>query len=78
MDDMEVGELVISEEQMDFLNKEFGLTLEALNRMNDDDFEELYNKCAGIEIEEVMKNPDGPDSERCRIASDIVDLLSRC
>ena len=38
MDDMEVGELVISEEQMDFLNKEFGLTLEVLNRMNDDDF----------------------------------------
>ncbi len=38
MDDMEVGELVISEEQMDFLNKEFSLTLEALNRMNDDDF----------------------------------------
>ena len=47
-----------------------------LNKMNDDKLEDLYNKCADIEIEEVMKNPDGPDSECCRIASDIVDLLS--
>ncbi len=71
-----MDELIITEEQLVFLKIEFGLTLDDLNQMNDDDFEELYEKCSGIEIEEVMKNPDGPDSERCRIASDMVDLLS--
>jgi len=65
----------ITTEQLRFLEKELGLTLEALNALDEDGLEEVYNKCANIEIAESMNYPDR-ETERCRIASEIVDLLS--
>jgi hypothetical protein len=38
--------------------------------------EDIYEKCADIEIEEVEKAPDGPETDRLRLAASIVDLLS--
>lgn len=66
----------IKQEQLDFLKSEFGLTLDNLNAMDDDALEDLYEKCAAIEIEEVAKAPDGPETERLRLAASMVDLLS--
>ena len=55
----------IKQEQLDFLKSEFDLTLDDLNAMDDDALEDLYEKCAAIEIEEVAKAPDGPETESC-------------
>lgn len=66
----------INQEQLDFLKSEFGITLDDLNAMDDDALEDLYEKCADIEIEEVEKAPDGPETDRLRLAASIVDLLS--
>jgi hypothetical protein len=68
-------EMEITEEQLKFLTEEFGLTLEDLNDLDDDGWEKVYNDCANIEIKESMDHPD-EETERCRIASEIVDLLS--
>ena len=66
----------IKQEQLDFLKSEFDLTLDDLNAMDDDALEDLYEKCAAIEIEAVAKAPDGPETERLRLAASMVDLLS--
>jgi hypothetical protein len=68
-------EMEITEEQLKFLTEEFGLTLEDLNDLDEDGWEKVYNDCANIEIKESMDHPD-EETERCRIASEIVDLLS--
>ena len=68
-------EMEITEEQLKFLTEEFGLTLEDLNDLDEDGWEKVYNDCANIEIKESMEHPD-EETERCRIASEIVDLLS--
>ncbi len=65
----------LTEEQLDFLKREFDLDLEKLNKLDDDGVEKLYNDCADIEISESMAHPD-EETDRCRIAADIVDLLS--
>ena len=65
----------ITKEQLKFLKKELGLSLEDLNNLDGDGWENVYNKCADIEIKESMDYPDR-ETERCRIASEIVDLLS--
>ena len=70
-----MNELEITDEQLEFLNREFGLTLDDLNALDDDGLEKLYNDCANIEIKESMDHPD-EETERCRIAADIVDILS--
>ena len=67
--------LEITEEQLNFIKSEFGLTLDDLNNLDDAGLEKLYNSCAKIEIEESMQHPD-EETDRCRIAADIVDLLS--
>ena len=66
----------INQEQLDFLKSEFGITLDDLNAMDDAALEDLYEKCADIEIEEVEKAPDGPETDRLRLAASMVDLLS--
>ena len=68
-------EMEITEEQLKFLTEEFGLTLEDLNDLDEDGWEKVYNDCANIEIKESMEHPD-EETERCRIASEIVDMLS--
>lgn len=68
-------DLEITEEQLDFIKSEFGLTLDDLNKLDDDGLEKLYNDCAKIEVEESMAHPD-KETDRCRVASEIVDLLS--
>ena len=68
-------EMEITAEHLKFLTEEFGLTLEDLNDLDEDGWEKVYNDCANIEIKESMDHPD-EETERCRIASEIVDLLS--
>ena len=73
--EIEEVEIEITDEQLDFLTRERGLTFEDLENLDDDGWEKVYNDCADIEIKESMDHPD-EETERCRIASEIVDLLS--
>lgn len=73
--EIEEVEIEITDEQLDFLTRELGLTFEDLENLDDDGWEKVYNDCADIEIKESMDHPD-EETERCRIASEIVDLLS--
>ena len=68
-------DLEITNEQLKFLTDELGLTLEKLNDLDDDGWEKVYNACAKIEVEESIAHPD-EETDRCRVASEIVDLLS--
>ena len=73
--EIEEVEIEMTDEQIEFLTREFGLAVEDLEALDDDGWEKVYNDCANIEIKESMEHPD-EETERCRIASEIVDILS--
>ena len=63
----------LSQEQIEFICLECSITEDELFSMDDEQIEEIvYETMCDIEIEEVT---DGPDNERCTLASDIVTIL---
>lgn len=64
----------ISQEQLDFLKKEFGLDLSDLQRMDINQWHEVRLKCFDIETEEAGLAMDSETlSDRGEIATSIVD-----
>lgn len=53
--EIEEVEIEITDEQLDFLTRELGLTFEDLENLDDDGWEKVYNDCADIEIKESME-----------------------
>lgn len=56
-----------------FLKRELGLTLSEIENLPDDEQDKVIDRLFDIEIEEIS---DGPDNDRCRLASDIVTALT--
>ncbi len=68
----------LTERQLEFLQEEFGLTLEEIEKMEEEQFDDFYNKLCDIEEDELSQcdDPDGEDlSERCMVAGDLVTIF---
>ena len=66
----------LNKEQIVFICDECSVSKDELFNMDDDTlYDEIYEKMCNIEIDEVCSNDDGEETERCRIASDIVTIL---
>ncbi len=78
-EDMKGAIQYLTEEQLDFIEREFGFSKEALFSLDEDSiYDDVYDKCCDIEIEETIDALDRENEEitdRGRIASDIVTLL---
>ena len=66
---------VLNPSQLEFIKEETGLDEEDIKKMTDDEFAELYDQIADIEIEEVCSAGDEEISERGNIAADIVTAV---
>lgn len=66
---------LLNNEQVKFICNEFDTNEETLKAMSDDDFSDLYDKIADIEITETMKADDGELSKRGSTAADIVTVV---
>lgn len=58
---------------MEFFKDEFNLNPEDLERFAGPQIKDLYDKCCHIEVREVMDGHE--DSDRCHIATSLVDYL---
>ena len=66
---------VLNPSQLEFIKEETGVDEEDIKKMTDDEFAELYDQIADIEIEEVCSAGDEEISERGNIAADIVTAV---
>lgn len=67
--------MTLSDEQLSFICSECHVSEEELLAMNDDDlYDRVYDPMCDIETEETPCD-DSPESEHCRMASDIVTIL---
>lgn len=72
--------LNLSAMQKDFLESELNITCEQIEKMNIDEWQEVRFKCYDIVLDEMLDendnyNPSGDGSERCSIASSIMDTM---
>ena len=65
---------VLNPSQLEFIKEETDVD-EDIKKMTDDEFAELYDQIADIEIEEVCSAEDEEVSERGNIAADIVTAV---
>lgn len=65
----------LTEDQLEFIRKEFEITDEELFSQSEDSIGELYEALCDIEIAEAPVSNDEEESERCKIASSIVTVL---
>ena len=66
---------VLNLSQLEFIKEETDVDEEDIKKMTDDEFAELYDQIADIEIEEVCSAEDEEVSERGNIAADIVTAV---
>ena len=71
----------LSKKQLEFLEKELELTKESIEKMSEDEWEDVREKCFEIETDELLDmDCGGKDidkdkrTERCQLAISIVDL----
>lgn len=66
----------LSKEHIVFICDECSVSEDELLSLDDDTlYDEVYEKMCDIEIDEVCSNDGEEETERCRIASDIVTIL---
>jgi len=66
----------LNKKQIYFICKECSIDKMLLENMSERDlYDIVYEKMCDIEIEEVCANSTGKDTERCKMASDIVTIL---
>lgn len=77
MSDAQKAVKLLSQVQLDFIEVEIGVDKEAIEKMSDQEFSDLYDTICDIEVEETMKSEDeGTEpSEREKMAENIVTLL---
>lgn len=68
--------MIFTNVQYVFLEKEFGLSNESINQMDNDAFGDLYDKVCDIEIDETCKAGNNPLTERGETAVEIVDIMA--
>lgn len=66
---------LLNDEQVKFICNELDTDEETIKAMSDDDFSDLYDKIADIEISETIKAGEGELSKRGLIAADIVTVI---
>ncbi len=69
------GEEKLTEQQLDFVSRELGLTEEEFFKRKVNDYDQLIEECAAIEIEEAIKAGDNDLSPRGVMAVELVDLI---
>lgn len=63
----------LTEEQLDFISCECGLDKnEIVNLSEDELYDKVYEKLCDIEIETIPEDDEEEESERCKMASDLV------
>lgn len=77
MSDAQKAVELLSQVQLDFIEVEIDVDKEAIEKMSDQEFSDLYDTICDIEVEETMKSEDeGTEpSEREKMAENIVTLL---
>ena len=66
---------LLGPEHLGFIEKELGVSKDDVEDMSDDEFSELYDQLADIEVDEVCAAGDDDVSERGNTAADIVTIL---
>lgn len=74
--------LNLTNSQLDFLKKELGIVREDIEKMSASDWTNVREKCFDIEaeelydldVEEEKQGMELEESERCRLATSIVDI----
>lgn len=67
----------LNEKQLEFLQIEFRLTEDDIDKMTADEWMEVREKCFYIEADELMDIEDddeAEESERCKLATSIADM----
>ncbi len=67
--------LNLSKEQCDFLKKEFGIESSDLKNMTIEKWNEIRFKAFDIEAELLPDKNGGQPSERCKLATSIIDAV---
>lgn len=62
-----------TEEQLNFIMSEFGVTEDEIFSWNEEKWEEVYDALCDIELDEIT--PDGEESPRCKLAAELVTLF---
>ncbi len=65
----------ITEEEIQFMYDEFGLTPDDINAMNDDEYMKLFMDVAEIEAFEEYDGYGYPKTKRAKLACSIVDKM---
>lgn len=66
---------LLGPEHLAFIEKELSVSKEDIEGMSDDEFSELYDQLADIEVDEVCAAGDDDVSERGNAAANIVTIL---
>ena len=69
------GEEKLTEQQLKFVSRERGLTEEEFFKRKENDYDQLIEECAAIEVEETIKAGDGDLSQRGIMSVEMVDLI---
>ena len=63
----------MTEEQLNFIMSEFGATKGEISSWNEEKWEDVYDALCDIELDEIT--PDGEESPRCKLATELVTLF---
>lgn len=70
-----VADKLLDENQLRFIQDEFGHDPDALSVLSDEELGNLYDRLGDIEVEETMAAGDGELSDRGKMAESIVTVI---
>ena len=74
MSDAKIALELLSDELLKFVEHETGYSVEAIEKMSDDEFSDLYDTIADIEIYATLEELDDPP-ERLEKASNFITIV---
>jgi hypothetical protein len=69
--------MILDEEQLDFLEKELGITKDFIEKASKEQWKDVREKCFYIEADELLALEDSDsdeETERCILATSIADI----
>ncbi len=69
------GEVEFTEDELKFFYDEFGLTLDQIDALSDEEYERLWMRVGGIEANEEYDEYGYPKTKRAKLACSIVDKM---
>lgn len=70
-----VGEVEFTKDEVKFFNDEFGLTMDQIDALSDDEYEKLWLRVGCIEADEEYDDEGYPKTKRAKLACSIVDKM---